>query len=158
MRTRTIGTLWLTILTLLPLAAGCGENEGELRIAQRDFAQFEREVYPVLMKRCSFHTCHGDQRRFFRMFGSARARLRPETKALAEVLPEEIMETYVRAIGMIDERDPGASLLLRKPLALAAGGAGHVGTDNFDRNVFQTAQDPEFMILSRWVFGAPPSP
>ena len=43
------------------------------------------------------------------------------------------------------------SSLLRKPLAIAAGGSGHEGTDTFGRNVYQTIDDPSFQVLARWV-------
>ena len=138
--------------TLLLFAAACVQDGG-LQVAQRDFTQFRDEVYPVLMRDCAFHTCHGSDRRFFRLTGSARGRLHAETKALAEVLPEEIMFSYTRALAMIDAQDPGASLLLRKPLAPALGGMGHLGTDNYGRNVFESTADPEYLTLARWVFG-----
>jgi hypothetical protein len=137
---------------LLLFAGGCAQ-EGGLQVADRDFAQFRDEVYPVLMRDCAFHTCHGSDKRFFRIAGSARGRLNAGTKALAEVLPEEIMFSYTRALAMIDAQDPGASLLLRKPLAPALGGMGHLGTDNFGRNVFESTSDPEYLALARWVFG-----
>jgi hypothetical protein len=146
-----------TLLSTLVLCA-C-EQRGGLQVASRDFAQFKDEVYPVLMRDCAFHTCHGSDKRFFRLWGSARGRLTKDIKALAEVVPEEIELSYTRTLAMIDPGDPGASQLLRKPLAPGLGGAGHLGTDSFGRNVFESMSDPDYVILAKWVFGpAPQSP
>jgi hypothetical protein len=55
------------------------------------------------------------------------------------------------ALSMIDERDLKGSLLLRKPLSVAAGGAGHRGVDNYGRDVYRTKQDSGYVALARWV-------
>jgi hypothetical protein len=138
------------------VAAGCSSNQGsgDLQVAERSFEVYRDQVFPVLMRDCAFHMCHGAEQRFFRLWGSARARLYPETRALAEVLPEEIALSYTRTLSMINARDPGASLLLRKPLTPAAGGAGHFGVDSLYRDVFQSTQDPDYLVLANWVFGA----
>jgi hypothetical protein len=143
----------LSALSLV--AAGCSDNQGtgELQVADRSFEVYRDQVFPVLMRDCAFHMCHGAEQRFFRLWGSARARLNPETRALAEVLPEEIALSYTRTLSMINARDPGSSLLLRKPLTPAAGGAGHFGVDSLDRDVFQSTQDPDYLVLAQWVFG-----
>jgi hypothetical protein len=134
------------------LSSSCA-LDGELEIAQRDFDQFRDEVYPVLMRDCAFHTCHGNAERFYRISGSARGRLDPMRKALAETQPEEVELSYRRSLAMINARDPGASLLLRKPLAPAVGGAGHLGTDSFGRDVFESDTDPDYLVIAKWVFG-----
>jgi hypothetical protein len=61
---------------------------------------------------------------------------------------------------MIDKADPASSLLLRKPLAVEAGGAGHLGVDKYGRNVYRTAQDTGYLVLARWVMSpeVPPPP
>jgi hypothetical protein len=127
--------------------------DGGLSVADRDFDQFRDEVYPVLMRDCAFHTCHGNPQRFYRLVGSARGRLDSTTKALAETTLDEIQFSYTRSLAMIDVADPGASLLLRKPLAPAVGGAGHLGTDTFGRDVFETMDDDDYLTIAKWVFG-----
>ena len=127
--------------------------EGGLQVADRDFAQFRDEVYPVLMRDCAFHTCHGNAERFYRITGSARGRLETGVKALAETRPEEIEFSYWRSLAMINAQDPGASLLLRKPLASSLGGTGHLGTDSFGRNVFESMDNDDYLTIAKWVFG-----
>lgn len=144
--------LLATSLTLVIGFTGCS-LEGGIQVADRDFEQFRDEVYPVLMRDCAFHTCHGNPKRFYRITGSARGRLVASTKALAETLPEEVAFSYTRSLAMINAADPGASLLLRKPLAPALGGAGHLGTDSFGRDVFESTDDDDYLTLAKWVFG-----
>ena len=134
--------------------AACNSDTDGFELAETSRPQFEKEVYPVLLRDCAFHNCHGGEKRFFRVWGSARARLDEHTKALAETQPMEIELSYTRALAMIDVDDPGASELLRKPLAPALGGAGHLGTDMFGRNVFEALDDPDYLVLATWVFGS----
>lgn len=114
-------------------------------------SQFESEVYPILLRDCGFHTCHGSSDRFFRVWGPGRARL-GDVPALSDKTKQEVEASYQRAISFIDERDPGRSLLLKKPLAVAAGGAGHLGIDKFGRNLYRTTDSPGYLTLSRWVY------
>jgi hypothetical protein len=147
-----------TAAALLALALmGCGEDPGPLQIATPDRALFEAQVYPVLLRDCGFHACHGTTERFFQVLGSGRGRLLPTTMALDSATPEEIAHTYERARSMIDTKSPDLSLLLRKPLAVEAGGTGHEGTDELGRNVYQTQMDPNYLVLAGWVF-APAAP
>jgi hypothetical protein len=45
--------------------------------------------------------------------------------------------------------------LLQKPLAIAAGGSGHLGVDKYGRDVYRTAQDSGYVVLARWVYSKP---
>jgi hypothetical protein len=74
----------------------------------------------------------------------------------AEVTPAELQLSYDRARSMIDIDDRPNSLLLRKPLEVAAGGSGHEGADELGRDVYRSVNDPSFQILVRWVLGGPP--
>ena len=115
---------------------------------------FEDEVYPVLIRDCAFSTCHGAEERFFRIWGPGRVRLDPlSTTAFTAATQEELDNSYQRATSMIDAKQPSRSLLLRKPLATAAGGAGHLGADQFGRNVYRSVDDEGYLVLSRWVYG-----
>lgn len=108
-------------------------------------------VYPVLLRDCGFHACHGAEERFYRVWGPGRARLDPETRAFDGVTGDEASASFTLALSMIDARHPERSLLLRKPLAVAAGGAAHGGVDGFGRDVYRTVDDAGYVALRRWV-------
>ena len=146
------------LVLALGLLGGCGDDPGPLQLAIPDRAQFDLEVYPVLLRDCGFHACHGSSERFFQVFGPGRGRMFAVTQPLAEVTLEEVAHSYERARSMIDAGEPAMSLLLRKPLAVEAGGQGHEGTDELGRNVYQTQTDPGYMVLSRWVLAQPTAP
>jgi hypothetical protein len=140
-------------LALLVLAA-CAGDTPELMLAQPDFARFESDVYPVLLRDCAFHACHGSSERFFQVYGPGRARLDAMARPIDPAAASEVMYTYNRALSMIDVNDPSGSLLLRKPLALAEGGAGHQGVDAWQRDVYVSRLEPGFVALQAWVLGA----
>jgi hypothetical protein len=142
----TTSLLWLCALAF----AACQTDEAwEVPMADSSF--FEKNVYPVLLRDCAFHTCHGSTDRFFRVWGPGRVRI-GDLSAFAEKTPLEVNTSFQRAISLIDSDDPRRSLLLRKPLATEAGGAGHLGADKFGRNVYRTIDSPGYVTLSRWVF------
>ena len=140
---------------LLPLlCVACAETDGEGVAVKRDFQQFQREVYPVLLRDCGFPACHGDHERFFRVFGPGRVRLPGETavpEALDQPTGDELSTSYALALSMIDADAPRTSPLLRKPLAIEAGGSGHYGVDQYDRDVYRTEQDAGYLIIARWI-------
>jgi hypothetical protein len=111
------------------------------------------DVYPVLIRDCGFHACHGDQERFFRVYGPGRARLDDRLRAYEQVTGEELSISFSIALSMIDTEHPERSPLLVKPLALEAGGAAHGGIDDFGRNVYRTKEDEGYKALERFVLG-----
>jgi hypothetical protein len=146
----------LLVVSLALVSSACTENEEPSGFAQRDFMRFQREVYPVLLRDCAFSQCHGARDRFFRVWGPGRERLAsPMTGILPEAfgLPagHELSSSYALAQSMIDEARPEESLLLRKPLAVEAGGAGHLGVDKYGRDVYRTKRDAGYIALARWV-------
>jgi hypothetical protein len=145
----------LGALLLALAAASCAEEAPGLELSAPDAQLFEQEVYPVLLRDCGFHACHGSRERFFQVFGPGRGRLLPETMPLDPADPAEIAHSYERARSMLDTRAPESSLLLRKPLATSAGGTGHQGTDQLGRNVYDTRTEPGYLTLSRWATSAP---
>jgi hypothetical protein len=147
------------IALLLPLALACSNESDKAVFARREVPQFKSEVYPVLLRDCAFPACHGDPKRFFRVWGPGRVRLPGTSGTPAEFdLPSinEISATHALALSMIDEHDLAKSPLLRKPLAQAAGGAGHLGVDKHGRDVYRTAQDAGYLAIARWVYSPPP--
>lgn len=141
-------------------ATGCANETTELAISTPDRAQFDAEVYPVLLRDCAFHACHGSTDRFLQVFGPGRGRITPDLKPVDPAAPIELMHSYNRARSMIDAHHPEQSLILRKPLAVASGGTGHEGSDELGRNVYQTKLEPGYAAIQRWVLGtaagAPP--
>lgn len=168
----------MTIIRTLPLSAlllasamSCADPaSGSVDVPMRNTSDFENQVWPVLRRDCGFHACHGSPDRFFRVYGIGRARLFPEDEQLMSGTNSHVAlerdYTMQFALSMIDHDDPSRSLLLRKPLAVAAGGAGHLGVDKFGRNVYRTTESEGYTVLARWVLdvvqhapaaGAPPS-
>lgn len=147
--------IMLASCALLCSVTGCGGDAPELALAQPDFPSFEANVYPVLLRDCSFVACHGSTERFFQVFGPGRARLDPLMPLGDPPTMAEVLHSYNRALSMVDARDPSKSLLIRKPLSLAAGGAGHEGVDSWMRAVYVTRQEPGFVALEAWVLATP---
>lgn len=139
-------------LVLVVLTLGCAVDvENTTQLPALDRQVFDSEVWPILVRDCGFSGCHGDPARFFRVLGPGHARLDPEMRLSAPVTEAELQLSYERTRSMVDWDDPGASLLLRKPLEVGLGGAGHKGTDDFGRDVYQRMDDPSFLVLVRWV-------
>jgi hypothetical protein len=143
-------------LALALVLAGCTPAHGGVVLPHPDPVVFETTVYPILLADCAFGGCHGDPARFFRVHGPGRTRLDPATAPYAPATAEEIALAYTRAVSMlVDDRGARSSLLLRKPLAVAAGGAGHRGEDAWGANLYLTKQDPRWQTLFFWGTGAP---
>ena len=145
---------WL-LLTAAMLSA-CADVEGGAALATPDRARFDAQVWPILVRDCGFAACHGGEPRFLLVFGPGHERLDPTMRVGDSVTPAELQLSYDRTRAMIDVEDPTNSLLLKKPLEVAAGGSGHEGTDTFGRDVYRSVDDPNFQMLVRWVLGAPP--
>lgn len=155
--TRSARIAALALLALLGFSAtGCSEPATyRWKLNKLPFAQFQSDVYPVLIRDCAFSTCHGTSDRFFQVWGPGRTRLNPMTSAFDRPTGDEISLTYTLALSMVDVKHPGRSLLLRKPLSVEAGGAGHRGVDPYGRNVYRTTNDQGYLALARWVFMIP---
>lgn len=136
---------------LAAMAAGCTDPKGELAIPAADATVFQTTVYPILLRDCGFTTCHGTSDRFFSVFGPGRTRLDPETAPYDPATPYELAISYTRARSMIlGPAGPTSSLLLRKPIPLASGGAGHKGNDPWGRSVYASIDDARYVALYRW--------
>ncbi len=153
--------MWLFALGAV-LVAGCRGDLGDERgLVALDEPFFACRVQPVLTKSCATFACHGDARRFFTVF--ARNRLRfggDETERNAFLREEERAFNFESARTMVDPDRPEESLLLRKPLEVAAGGYYHVGAvEPFGGgDVFVNTDDPEYRVLVDWVMGATGDP
>ncbi|MCC6553303.1 MAG: hypothetical protein IT372_09830 [Polyangiaceae bacterium] len=107
---------------------------------------FESRALPVLESTCAAATCHGVapdaeargervdwNQLFFRLSSSG---------AIAD--PAQAYEAAKRRINTTE--DPAFSSLLRKPLAVASGGVGHLGGGNF-----WSPEDPGYRALHEWI-------
>jgi len=145
-------------LLLLGLATACGDPGQGLQLAEPAADDFADTVYPVLLRDCGFPACHGDPDRFFRVFGPGRQRVMPELAPLDPATPTEISLSYERARSMVDLDSPLTSLLLEKPMDGTLGGASHEGVDDFGRDIYVDADDPNLVILRNWVLTAAQTP
>ena len=155
---RSMGWHWLWAGLALA-AVSCEMPPPDAQPPRRDFSEFHNTIYPVLLRDCSFAACHGDAGRFFRVWGPGRTRLPGKTSTPeAFDLPtgDELSATYSLSLAFIDANDAAQSDLLRKPLAIEAGGAAHGGIDAYGRNVYRTVQDSGFAALAAWVYGTSP--
>ncbi|MFK7986504.1 MAG: hypothetical protein AB8I08_10760 [Sandaracinaceae bacterium] len=113
-------------------------------------SSFETSVYPVLLRDCGFPACHGNEDRFFRVYGPGRTRLDP-TAPGDMPLDAEIDASYERARSMLSGVDQASdSLLLRKPLEVDRGGAPHLGIDDSGRDVYGSPDDPGYAAILTW--------
>jgi hypothetical protein len=149
---------WFFIGLALVAAIGCESPPPDGPAARRDFAAFRMTVYPVLLRDCGFPACHGAAGRLLRVWGPGRTRL-PGISSTPEAfdLPtgDELSASYSLALSFIDDGDPTRSDLLRKPLAIEAGGVSHAGVDQYGRNVYRTSQDQGLQALLAWVSSVP---
>jgi hypothetical protein len=132
------------IVLLAAAIAGCGANDDTpfhpeppgLEDPPLDRTVFMNEVLPVLNRQgCSSINCHGSGTHPFPLTGGADPEL-----------------DYYRAANEVSIEDPASSLLLLKPLAEAAGGVVHNAP-----TIFQTREDPDYLILARWAGAEPDS-
>ncbi|MEY4577031.1 MAG: hypothetical protein RL701_1734 [Pseudomonadota bacterium] len=142
-------------------AIGCASESGAFELAAPSREEFERDVYPVLLRDCAMSRCHGAEERFFRVVGPGRVRLSQYTSPLDPATAAEITISYERARSQLDvSGQRQAASLLSKPLERAAGGATHGGQDRFGRNVYPNKQAPGYLTLAAWVLSenAPVAP
>jgi hypothetical protein len=131
-----------------------------------DYNTYVCNVMPVLVKRCSYTACHGNELHALRVYSPGKLRLgNPTTRMARDAIPtaDEVELNFESASGIVlaataAERNPPdvqKVLLLGKPLKASAGGAEHHGVGifptypNTDPN-----KDPEFQALLAWVAGA----
>ena len=147
----------LGLCAVLGTLGACADPGEGVHVADREFPEFQR-IYPILLRDCGFSTCHGSEDRFFKVWGPGRARLDSETAAFDPTTGNEASASFTIALSMLDDEHPERSLLLRKPLAVEAGGAPHGGVDRFGRDIYRTANDAGYLAIARWVFEAMEEP
>lgn len=143
---------------LIALAlVGCQDNlDAPLEQAQLDRPFFDCKVQPVLTKLCSALACHGDERRYFRVFSRNRWRITDDESTRNAIMdPVERDHNYAAALAVVDADEPERSPLLVKPLEQSAGGYFHVGATLYAKgNVFATTDGSDYQVLADWIAGA----
>lgn len=143
-----------TVRLVVGLAAAftaCDPGGAPLLLPEPDPQVFAREVYPLLLERCGFPACHGRAERPLALFGPGRTRLGTAMLPFDPATPEEVALSYARTRAMLVSVDGvRRSPLLRKPLAVRAGGAGHGGDDPWGAAPFPSKQDPGFQVVFFW--------
>jgi hypothetical protein len=145
------------------LSLGCVQSNPPEPPPGLDFAFFRCELQPVLVKQCATPACHGNGKRFFRLY--ARNRLRLGVSALDVNRPlreEEVRANYDASRALVDSLDrPEDSMMLRKPLESSQGGYYHGATRIFrssGANVFASPEDPGYQKLLSWAEGTRADP
>lgn len=121
-----------------------------------DEPYFRCQVQPVVTASCAMLACHGDGRRFFRVFARNRLRLGGrEADRNRPMSPEERQRNFDAALAFVDASSPEDSMLLHKPLFPEAGGWYHGAAALYDPgNVWRSTQEPDYQRLVAWVGGA----
>jgi YVTN family beta-propeller protein len=110
-----------------------------------DYEFYKARIQPLFLEKRQDHarcvTCHA---------GSATLRLQPLSPGADAWNEEQTRQNFAAASAMVVPGSPGASKLLRHPLARAAGGdVFHGGGQHW-----QSKDDPDWQVLSAWVNGA----
>ena len=113
--------------------AGCTvDTPAPVPLPVGDLAVFVAQAQPALDRRCAAPGCHADGARPFAVFSPGRRRLDPARLHLLEPLTAAELTANARAIAalalepLLAGEPVSACPVLCKPLALAAGGCGHV--------------------------------
>lgn len=138
---------WPTIVAAAALAA-CGyADQGTEPLEPLDEAVYVRDVHPIFEARCATLDCHGDPGRPLRLYAETGLRLRDELRD-TPITDEELALDVEAARGVDPGVAPGRSLILRKPLAAAAGGIEHEGGD-----LWTTRDEPQAACVLAWLEG-----
>ncbi|MCY0990713.1 hypothetical protein OV203_26450 [Nannocystis sp. ILAH1] len=131
----------------LLLVAGCDDP---VRVVPApDRGRFGAEVYPVLLRDCSFPACHGDPRRPLFVPGPGRTRLGEPESPLDAPTRAEVDLAYDRARAWLLAEGDEPPPLLHKPGPRAA----HEGRDEHGRNVYEDPDAPGLAVLTAWAEG-----
>lgn len=152
--------LLVMVLAIL-LSGGCQAGlEDGLAPAPLDEPFFRCRVQPVLTQSCAAFACHGDARRFLRVFARNRLRLGgTEADRNAFLSEGERGHNYAAASALVVPGRPDESLLLRKPLDERAGGYFHQGAHIFGGgDVFLDREDSDYQVIAQWIEGATEDP
>ena len=122
-----------SIIVAVALAACAVEEPPPEPLASGDLAVFASESQPVLDRRCADPSCHARDDRPFAIYSPGRRRADPSRLFMQEPLTADELAANARVFAAFAPGEPTVDdcLILRKPLAIAAGGAGHLGGELF---------------------------
>ncbi len=134
------------------LAACALEPPPPLPLPVGDEAVFAAAAQPALDRRCAEPSCHADAARPLAIYSAGRRRADPARLHLVEPLTAEELGANARALAALalEPLVGGAAidecLVLCKPLAVAAGGCGHVVGQ-----VFATTDERDYQGLRAYL-------
>ncbi len=143
-----------SFLALGMLAFPCAAPPPQTQLPALDRAYFENVVEPELLASCAYNSCHGAPARPMRVYSLAGLRIDPALTSNQPLTADEHEANFVRASASAAPISAPLPDLLRKPLQLESGGAGHGGVDHFGQNIYATKADPRWKVLEAWVNGA----
>jgi hypothetical protein len=150
-------TLRTALALVLGALFGCQRGLDAPRgLAGLDEPFFRCRVQPILTKSCSTLACHGDPARYYKIFGRNRLRLGGSEDERGATM-KEVERTFnlTSSKAQVDRDNPAESMLLLKPLDVAAGGVYHGGATRYGQgDVFLTRDDADYAVLEQWVLGA----
>jgi len=113
-----------------------------------DLDVFAASVQPVLAVRCGDPTCHGRVDRPLEIYSAGRHRSDPTRVFLEEALTADELADNARNVAAftLDVASAEECAVLRKPLALAAGGMWHGGGE-----IFPSRDDREYRAVLAWL-------
>ena len=121
----------------LLLLLGCTISSRVEEIPALDRDVFDRDVEPILERKCSDPTCHARPERALALYAPLRRRSDPARTFIPEPLSEdELAHNYVASCLLSD-------LVLQKPLA--GSGVFHAGGVAWERG------DRDYAAIARWV-------
>lgn len=146
---------WLLLSVVVAFVAlRCAVAPPPTNVPTLDQAYFEAKVEPELMASCAYSTCHGAPLRPMRVYSLAGLRIDPSLTSNQGLTPEEHFANFLRAKTVAAATSSTLPELLRKPLQIEQGGAGHGGVDRFGQNVYATKSAEGWKVLEAWVNGA----
>ncbi len=136
-------------VALAGLCLAC--DPGGQTIPAPDPQVFAAEVYPVLLRDCSFAACHGDPRRPLFVPGPGRTRLAADSELLDPPTEYEIEVAYTRTRGMLGVKIEVDGVEMPLLLEKTTSGAGHQGRDRHGNNLYEFRSQPGWVVLRDWV-------
>lgn len=130
------------------LSACQGPQAEPVAVEALDVAVYRDQVAPYVGPRCGTLDCHGVGGRPLRIYAENGLRLSAELRGepIADLELELDAESFA---GISPGEAVEDQLSLRKPLATAAGGYGHVGGD-----IWRDTDDPGYLCLEAWLAGS----
>lgn len=140
-------------LALTAALTGCGHADQDVEPVDVLAADaYARDVHPIFEARCATLDCHGVTGRPLRLFAETGLRLRDELRDLP-ITDEELLANLQAAEAIDPGVEPERHMILRKPLAEAAGGVEHEGGE-----LWLSRDEPQAACILAWLSGRSDDP